>query len=81
MQINERIMAPLRRLNKDQKALLKKRMKLLSKTGFIDASQLEKFLERSFIEHKKQRFQCSYFNLDVHVLESYNCYGLLAIRS
>ena len=74
-------MVPLRRLEKDQEALLKKRTKLFSKTGSIDASQLEKFLERSFIEPKKQRFHRSYFNLDVHVLESYNCYELFAIRS
>ena len=41
MQVHERVMAPLRRLKKDQEALLKKRMKLLSKTGSIGASQLE----------------------------------------
>ena len=76
----ERIMIPLRRLERDQEALLKKRTKLLSKTGSIDASQLEKFLGRSFSEPKKQRFHYSYLNLDVHVLESYICYGLFAIH-
>ena len=49
MQVHkERIMVPLRRLEKDQEALRKKRAKLLSKTGSIDTSQLEKFLGRSF---------------------------------
>ena len=82
MQVHkERIMIPLRRLERDQEALLKKRTKLLSKTGSIDASQLEKFLERSFSEPKKQRFHYSYLSLDVHVLEIYICYGLFAIHS
>ena len=81
MQVHkERIMVPLRRLERGQEALLNKRTKLLSKTGSIDASQLEKFLGRSFSEPKKQRFHYSYLNLDVHVLESYICYGLFAIH-
>ena len=47
-------MVPLRRLEKVQEALLKKRTNLLSKTGSNDASHLEKFLGRSFSEPKKK---------------------------
>ena len=72
---------PTPKIKERPRSVAEERTKLLSKTGSIDASQLEKFLERSFIGPKKQRFHCSYLNLDVYVLESYNCYGLLAICS